>query len=545
MSDEKLSAGAVRYKQLKERNPEYLDEYWERCRSFYKGGNCLLENDSVMERVFPQHNNEVKGIYNLRKSVAFYMNYAGEIIDELLAKLNSHPLRMKSENASSFYEGFLESCGPVEKEDTRYGDLLMRMLLTAMQCGKSWCLVDMPTIDHLNLADNLAEQETSGALNAWCLEIQPECVVDWEMDEQGVLEWALLCYKSSRRDSLFGSRDNVTETYIMYDKDSWKQWQITYPKDKPPKDEKEVMLTGEGDHGFGCVPLVQLTLPDGLWAMGKLESLAKEHFNKRNALAWAEYKALMPILYEFHDNTVENMAFGGDSGDIDRAYNQPRSVAHVQVRNGNDRAEWVAPSEGPFDHSLKSCESTRDEMHRVVHQMARSASNNSISSRKSGESKAMDENSTNIVLEALGDLMRDFAVCLIRMVEKGRGDKPSEWLATGMSNFQSRTLSAILNQESVLDNQVIIPSPTFKTMRKLQIATRILGDMASEKNLEQIRSEISSFFSTEQELQTLGIPTALAGIETLGADLEREALAASGSSEGEESGRANKDEDTD
>ena len=510
MADEK-KAGSIQYRTLQQRHPDYNEDYWSRCRVFYKGGKELLENDAMMRRVFPQHRNEDGGVYDMRKGMAHYTNYSGEIIDELMAKLNSDPLRLEAEDADPFYLELLDNCAPPGAAAVRLGDLLQKLLLTAMQCSRSWVLVDLPPADPINEAGSLLEQELSGGLNAWCVEVQPESVIDWEVDRNGVLEWALLCYKSAKRAGIEGTRGLIKETYIYYTAQGWAKWEVEYSEDPSdtdhmkPKDEDHIPMAEQGTHGFGRVPLQPLDLPEGLWAMGKLESLAREHFNKRCALSWAEFKALMPVLYEFHDNSVENQALGGEGGDIDRAYNQPRSTAHVQVRNANDRVEWAAPPAECFTHALESCKSVRDEMHRVVHQMARSADMNKAAIRRSGESKAQDENGTNIVLEALGDLMREFAKELLKLVAIGRRDPEIEWLATGLSNFQDGNLSALLDQESVLDTAVEIPSPTFKRLRKFQIAKKVLGDAVRETELGTIKEEIQAFYSLEREIESFGL----------------------------------------
>ena len=502
MSDEK-SNGSLKYKFFQQRHPDYNEDYWSRCRVFYKGGQALLENDSMMNRVFPRHRNEALSIYELRKSRAHYTNYAGEIIDELIAKLNSDPLRLECKDDTEFYENFMNNCAPPGAKPYRFGDLLQNVLLTAMQCGRGWVLADMPPADPMNAAVSLAEQEMSGALNAWCVEVQPESVIDWEVDENGVLTWALLCYKSQKRDGIAGDRGMIKECYIYYTAKTWAKWEVVYKKDKPPKEEDDIQLVDGGYHNFKRVPLMQMDLPDGLWAMGKLESLAREHFNKRCALSWAEFRALFPVLYEFHDNSPENQAFGGEGGDIDRAHTQGRSAGHMQVRNSGDRVEWASPPSESFTHALESCSSIRDEMHRVVHQMARSADMNKAAIRRSGESKAQDENATNIVLEALGDLIREYAKNLIVMIGNGRGDKDLDWLATGLSSFQQGTLSSLLEQEALLDATIEIPSSTFKKTRKFLIAKKILGDAIREKDLEIIKKEIEGAYSQEEELNKL------------------------------------------
>ena len=503
-------ADSLKYKYLKQRNPQYRDNYWARCRAFYKGGEYLL-NSSITRHVFPKHQNEDELIYDLRRRVSHYVNYSGEVIDHLVAKLMSDPIRISGEpELDGFYKCFLEDCTPPSGQVTDINTFLRDVVLTAMQCKTSWVLVDLPSVDQDNI-QSLAEQETIGALDAWCVEIQPESVVDWEEDSAGELEWAMLCFKSMKRDGITGSRDQVTEKYVAYTRSDWSVWEVKYKQGGEPDDEDVIPLVNYGKHSFGHVPIIRLELPEGLWAMGKLESIAREHFCKRNALAWAEYKALLPVLYEFHNNDPILQSYGGDSTHEDRAYIQPRAVNAVQVRDEKDRVEWVAPDKGPFEHSLTSINNLRDEMHRVVHQMAQAADNKGALLTRSGESKKIDGQATNIILESLGKICRDFAKHLMKMIQYGRGDHNIEWQVEGMTDFTTESIADVIEMEAVLDVSVQIPSPTFKKIRKSQVANRILGDSVSEKDRDKIEKELETYFSTEGELSSHSLEEALRG----------------------------------
>lgn len=63
-----------------------------------------------------------------------------------------------------------------------------------------------------------------------------------------------------------------------------------------------VELVSQGLHGLASqqqVPLIDLTLTDGLWLMNKAAHVQLEHFNKSNALSWAITMGLfaMPVIY--------------------------------------------------------------------------------------------------------------------------------------------------------------------------------------------------------------------------------------------------------
>jgi hypothetical protein len=495
------SSGTVPYSAFKERHPDYHLDYWDRCRAFYKGGPSLLEDSALMQRVFPQRRNEHNGIYETRKAMAFYTNYAGEIINHMLALLTSRPLRVASETETDeFYKEFYENVAPHGKQRKSVPMLIRDLMLTAMQCRRAWALVELPKPEGQYASQ--AEQEAAGELEAWAVEIAPESVIDWNFDESGELEWALVMFKKQPRTGLLSSRKEITECYYLYTRGAWAEWRISYQEGKPPKDTDPVNMVSSGPLSIPRVPLVCLELPEGLWVMSKLESICREHFNKRNALAWAEYKTLLPILYEFVDPGQMPM-LSGPGGSEDRAINQTRSVGHVQERQasagGGDRVEWISPPDAPFAHALKSCDSLRDEMHRVVHEMALSADNSGKMLVRSGESKKQDSASLAVVLEALGEICREFIVRLYYMIGEIRQDSESVWTSSGMDDFDTMSSTDVLNEEAILDTAVQIPSPTFKTIRKMILVKKLLGDSISEEDLAKIESEIKLHNSVESE----------------------------------------------
>lgn len=493
--------GAVPYAAFKQRHPEYNIDYWERCRAFYKGGPSLLEDNALMDRVFPQRRNEHNSIYATRKKLAFYTNYAGEIVNHMLALLTSRPLRINSEeNADEFYNEFYENTQPRSKAKKSLPQLLREMMLTALQCKRAWALVELPK--EAGQYASQGEQEEAGVLDAWAVEIPPESVIDWNFDESGELEWALVMFRKQPRNGLLSSRKVVQECYYLYTKGAWAEWRCEYPEGKPPQDNALIPLYAQGALSSPAIPLITMDLPEGLWVMSKLESLCREHFNKRNALAWAEYKSLLPILYEFIDPGMMPM-MSGPGGSEDRAVNQTRSVGHIQERQaaagGGDRVEWLAPPDAPFAHALKSCDSLRDEMHRVVHEMALSADNSGKMLTRSGESKKQDAASLAVVLEALGEICRETSVRLYEALGKLRQDTEVSWKADGMDDFDTMSSTDVLNEEAILDTAVTIPSPTFKTIRKVLLVKKLLGDSISEEEIGRITAEIEQHYTAESE----------------------------------------------
>lgn len=498
--DAEIPPGAIRYGLLTKKHPEYREDFWRRARAFYRGGEALLGNQAVMEDVFPRQIGENDYVYDARKRLASYVNHTGAIVNHLLGLLFSDPARVQSKpEMDDFYTDFLNDVSPPDGEEIPINKLVSDVVLDAVQCQKGYALVELPQQVPVT---TLAQQEELGLLDAWAVKVSPESVFNWEVDKNGEFKWALICFSSCARETVFDSRSMVTETYWMYDRQGWKQWVVQYREGDPPREEAIMELTAEGEHTFGRVPLIKLCLPDGLWILSKLESLAREYFNKRNALSWAEYKALLPVLYEFLDpGPYPNVP--GPGGDEGRATNQKRSPAHVQERTAakgqGDRAEWIGPPHAPFETVLKSCDSVRDEMHRVVHQMALSADNKNATLRRAAESKEKDSEALKVVLQAYGELLRRWVRDLLRVVESGRGDTERQWIVSGLSRFDVSAVDQTVEEETVLDT-VELPSPTFKAERKKQLARKVLGDSVPEEVLETIDQEIEQHYSFEGEL---------------------------------------------
>jgi hypothetical protein len=493
----------VLYKYFKERHPEYDAGHWRRLRAFYAGGKKLLHDSELLREIFPKHRDEHTEVYAERVKRAFYTPYAGEIVDHIVSALCAQPVTMTTEGTvdteseyPEWYDEFYKNVSPAGSKEESLRDLLKESMLTAQQCRTAWVLVDLP--DTRNdfgeppIFGDRKAQEDSGALNAYAVRIEPESVVDWEEDKTGKLEWALLHVVENRREGLTSSREYVTERWTYYDGVGWYEYALRHKKGEAPKDTDVVPLIDEGLHTFGEVPLVRLTLPEGLWTMAKLEGLAREHFNKRSGLSWAELQSLLPELYEFNgpEDTMGGTPVSENQEDPGRATRQPRGQGYVQQRGHQDDARFVGPESAPFAEARKSCDSNRDEMHRVTHQMALSTDNGPAALGRSADSKAQDKAATAVVLLELGKLVRKFAEAIYRLVSIGRKEPfAEEWSAQGMEKFDDVQVDSEVNQALIVE-QIQIPSPTFRRRFLFALCKLVLGDDATPEDLDDIESEL-------------------------------------------------------
>lgn len=499
---------SIQYKVLKIRNERFLADFWARCRALYSGGPALLENQDLLKKILPSHANENPDVYKERASRAFYIPYPGSIVDKIVSELMSKPLTFELENTTAdsgdgglaeasdleenekqlppYYSDLVKNCGKPGGVKYSMNQFAREQMFTALQCQTAWALVDLPKQPEGGYP-NRAEQEKAGGLKAYICPIDPECVIDWEEKEDGELDWALVQDIICKRDNLTAKRNIVTMRWRYYTEDAWAVYELTYDKDKKPdgpNDKDQAKRVDQGKHTFGKVPVRRLQLPDGLWAMGKLEAIARAHFNQRNALSWGQLKALfpVPILY------LQKPEVGDDvASDLGRV-NQTHGQGYLRVLAEKDRMEYFSPDAAPYKIAMEDLNAIRDEMHRVLHHMAMSVDNSGAALQRSADSKAIDQAAASVILRALGTLLREHLEELLGLVATGRKDNLA-FAAHGMDNFDDITLSQLVIDAIGIES-VNIQSAHFNKKWKLKVAKIALGPDATEEDIDQIKEDL-------------------------------------------------------
>lgn len=508
MAKDSAFPATVPYKTLAEaQHPDYDAAYWRRCQALYAGGRKLLADAEVMAEVFPKHLKEEPDTYKERCKRAYYIPYPGEILDAITAALTAQEVTLtcEPESPDEFYLDFQEDCSRPGGARMSFNQLLRQQVQTALVKRTAWTLIDLPQAPPEGY-QSLEAQQAAGGLDAYACPIDPEMVRDWEEDDAGDLVWALVKHSSRRRSGLVGNRDNVREVYTYYTRTGWARYVVEYDKDTPPADDAPIACEDSGDHSFKRVPLDRLTLPEGLWAMGKIESLAVAHLNKRNALSWAELKSLFPVPVAYL-GPADPLSPVTDSDD--RATAQVHGPGHMRVMGKDDRMEFFGPPTEAFSMAKEDLDGLRDEMHRVLHHMALSVDNSGAALQRSAESKSIDQAAAAVVLRALGYYVREHAIRVMQAVSNGRGDEGLNWAAQGMEKFDDATVGDLV-AEAVNLEAVSIPSATFQVLHKFALAKRILGTNATDEELAMVKDELEGSI-TQEAYETAMDPVAQAG----------------------------------
>lgn len=493
-------------RQLEARHPQYRGDRFKLLEALYKGGECLFgtgKDDKILSQLFPQHRREEPNVYLERKRRAFYIPYAGEIIDHLVASLFQQPLSMvhgDDSEADDYYKDLVRDISPEGGDKCSLNDLIKHQILECFIKSVSYTLVDLPP--HGEYA-NRASQEAAGALNAYAVPVCPESVLDWEEEPNGALAWAVVHSEARRRPTPDADRDTIERTWTFYTKEDWRRYRIVHKAGETPSADTVVPLVAEGRHSFGSVPLIRMRFPDGLWAMAKLEGLAKELLNKVSALSWAQYQHLFQELYEYEyrgDDGTCGTPVGGAADAASPALNQKRGQGYVQIRDARGRAEFLGPSTDGFTHALAWIQSIRDEMHRVCHQMALALDNNSAALRRSADSKAHDKASQSVILVAIGQIARAHGEMVFDLISTGRGDTEyvGAWKATGMDAYDAVDVDASVNRFVELST-VTLNSKTAKVLLEMDFYRAALGENVGEETFEQIEKELQANIPDEAE----------------------------------------------
>ncbi len=507
-----LNPTSLPYKRFKQRHDDYDADYWAELDALYEGGKRLLGNDDLMRKLFPSHRSEDDEIYEERRDRAFYVATSGEILDHIMAELFAQPLQLevgKKEQANwpEYYQDLFDDCSHPGGSRTSFNALLRDQMRNALICKTAWSLTEMPPAAP-EAFDSQKSQEKAGAMNAYVVSVHPASVIDWDVDDNGELTFAILMTETNRRLGLDSDRDQVTKRFMVYDRESWQEWVIVHEVGKEPKDTDKVMLINDGVHSFKHVPLQRLELPAGLWAMNKLHSLAREHLNKRNALSWAEFQALFQELYEFLGPELSATGVVGENQmDTSRGTNQSRGQGFVQVRGKDDKAMFIGPTTAPFEHAMDSCKETRDEMYKVTHKMAMGIDPSAAATiGRSGESKEQDRVAMTIVLQALGQRVREHAIEVLQAISIGRGEEAlgKEWKVEGMEQFDSISLGNELENGLSLQ-EIEIPSATFRILWLMDLVKAKLGDKASPEDLDIIEKELEASVTQDSMMPNIEI----------------------------------------
>jgi hypothetical protein len=465
--------------QLNQRHPSHQPEETRRLRALYEGGRALR---AELPSLLKQRPAESPERYQLRIAEAHYRNYIGPIVDYFASMLfTSKPepaARRKSEKdvepePGEFYSKFRADC---DRGRTDIDAFFKARITNAMIERCDWIRLRQQT-DGGPEPRTLAEFERRGLNEVWLEAPGNDEVYDWETDDEGNLEWAIVHSRSQKRNGPGGDRKTVVETWEYLTTEEVVTYRTTYDVDKPPQSEFEVPEVDRQPHNFGQVPLVCIELPTALWVSNRLESPQLAHFRLCNAQTWGMSTSCfaMPV-FELEQ-------------DADGNFNAPVMGAGVGLFiKKEEKVSWLAPPATPFEALSSEIKDQKDEIFRIAHQMALGVENNAAAVGRSAESKAVDAQSTRVVLIAYAQQVKEALARTYDTISAARGEKFT-WTIGGLDEFAAVDVMGFLEALTLVQDVGGIPSRTANIHIKTKLAESLLAE-ADQATKATIRAEI-------------------------------------------------------
>lgn len=492
------------YKALNRKHPDYDVRQFKELKDLYTGGFSILKN---ARHYLPKLLGEPQQRYKQRIEQASYIPYFGEIIDFFVSNLFNQDLTVTppsdAENPETpgtfpnerYYSAFYRNA---DRSGNPFADVVKEAFRDSIIYKRAVVCVDFPSDQ--NDATTLLEEEELGLADAYVYHISTDELINWQYDEYGNLEWCVTkCTYLDTPDPLSDKVVWEDEFKVWRLNDDgyayWEKYEIEYEEEQRPKEdaELEVSLAGKGVTNFRSIPVVVLEIPEGLWVGNKIGPLAIEHFRRRSLALAAEQDSLVaipvaalgPEIGAFQGSLPSDAQTNPHRGDDPVA--QFRAQGYL-VTGSEDKLYFLEPTGTAYQIVDRELSELRDEMFRVVHQMAQGVTTSSGGAlRRSGLSKIKDAEATVIILGEYGRLVRRFAEKIYKTISTARNEDVS-WIARGLDTFEVDQRQQVIDEATKID-LINIPSRTFKTEYKTQLAFQILPNVHS--NIQQtIRDEI-------------------------------------------------------
>lgn len=438
---------------LERRHPELDAPTLERYRLLVDGGAALRRR---MREVLPRHDVEPAEVYARRVAAAGYLNYAAPIVNALASWLFTGPSGVRTEGTES--EDLPAWAGALRDRATGTEDLAMflrRRVADALVARRAYWQVEAPDAPP---GLSMAEWQRRGLDRVRLRPVPTAEVTHWSRDDEGRFVWLLERTECVELESFLGTERRVLEWTLWSHSAPPRRWRLELDPKRPPTPETEVPETPETElPRTPGVPFVCLDLPLELWMMNLVADPLVEITRKRNALSWAIDRVCyaMPVLYSASKKPVSAMGAG-----------------YLLQLGKDDKLEFPAPPSTPFDVIEAHIRALKDELYRVVQQMAAGVENNAAAVGRSGESKSADARSTEVVLRALGALVRDAMERTFDLAAERLGVS-ERFSAFGLDTFALESVASLVEVIEGVE-RAGLTSPTLRTELRKDLARRAL-----------------------------------------------------------------------
>lgn len=486
----------VKMSRLDEKKPVWDDksELWTNLHILYHGGHLFQKNATRFLRMRPKEDGT---IYTARLDQVTYQDLLGTGLGWYAAELfEMEPdVGIKQEQPEGpgtdvapdvdyfYHHKFLKNC---DRNRTSFSNFWRDVVTKMLTFGEAWVLVDLPKRPDPNSPEaprNLLEQITGGYFDPFLLAYDPIQVLNYQEDEEGQLQWAVV--KVSQQIETFLGAPNVVDRWYYFDKEMYRVYEYVHDleEENRPKiiiqdrDDPDVRMVDEGLHPlaeFHRCPIRRYVLPDHLWVANRAYLPILDHLNQDNTLTWALFMA--------------NLAMPVIIGDVDMTNQIMTEAGFIQLPAGSSY-KWTEPEGKSFQVSQARVNQLREEIFRAMYLVAQGKELSGTGAHQSGFSRQMEMASSTDILDSLGSVIVQGMQNMLIDVSDARRDERLVFDVRGFHFEQAISLQDIQTIDQAIN--MIIPSETFEKELYRLIARAFLRD-ANPELFEQVVEEIDA-----------------------------------------------------
>jgi hypothetical protein len=455
-----------------------------RLEHFYKGGP---EFHAAIDRYLPTRpaEKDFPTVYAYRKARAVYPNYVGTIIDWIVVRLFKKPAVIRKvakdgdeaddrEALPDDWRAFLDD---VDGRGTSWTFFWMKAAIRSILDKRHYIGWTFPKSGEQ--ATDLAKAKASGALNPQLRRFQRRDLNDIERDDAGNIAWAVFEFDVADRASPENERPKCAKEWLLVTP----KYAARYRRPMNAQNDKNGNIPEDEDAveieriPLTSLPLIELKIPHGLCLGFKLDSVARAIFQAMSDHQWAIQMNAFPQPERFGKMKTKT----------------PTGEAYCHVyedgEKGKSGLNYAEPAGTSFAAQRENITMLKDEMYRIVHQLALAAKLNTGRAGQSAESKEMDYASTDDVLHAYGQVIRECMRKTLNAIARARGED-TEFEVSGLDEHIE--VSDLLTYLQTLDaaGPILNRSPTLKRVAQ-DPAVEALSATASDRTKQAIRDELA------------------------------------------------------
>lgn len=472
---------------LDQKHPEYklLRAHWMKLSLLYAGGWAIKENAELFLTRRPK---ELPDVYQARLANFTYENHLGTALDWYSSELFEEDPHIQSgvidpvsgefidkkhsPDERRFWDAWMLDC---DRAGTSFVDLFRKCFQNVLLYQTSYILIDLPNTTP-NSFTSAFEQKEAGALDPYLSVYTPMEAINWSLDNYGNLDWIVFYFETRN-----SSPDKVTtrvDRWYFYDRQKFQIWErIKSDDEKSPPAKAVATLVSEGRHilaSKNIVPVLRLSVPEGLWLANRAMLAAVSHLNTDNVLDWALFMAAlcMPVII-------------GDVVDFQPTLSE---AGFITLPQGSDY-KWTEPAGTSFAHLSDRLGELTENIFRSFYLIHQGRSGRATPTAQSGVSKQLDMMPSKDILKMFGDLLRAFMQRVLNLVSQTRNQsKDIRWDIRGFEFKDDLSLEEVQTLTQLLAANV--PSDLFEKEIWKRMAKSGLPD-ANPGTISQIFEQIN------------------------------------------------------